>query len=175
MPVFDVKSTITGAMKAQNTLSFTGSALTSSHKYLGPLTSLSHKYLDIKAEHLISLLKKRTWIVNWPFQSRKTLWCRQKLTDVGTVLCWPMSETSICIQQFTYFEYCLLLRPSIKKRRKQILTSGVQCWQDAICFNTNRPEGPSWLSLSWAIGLLQNFSDLQLLLPSLLHYGINWY
>ena len=62
----------------------------------------------------------RIWLVNWHFQSRITLWCRHKSTNVSMGLCWQMFI--IWRLWFIYFDHHLSLEPSIGKRRKQSCT-----------------------------------------------------
>jgi len=61
----------------------------------------------------------RIWLVNWHFQSRITLWCRHKLTNVSMGLCWQMPKFIVWHLWSIYFDHYLPLKPSIGKRRKQ--------------------------------------------------------
>jgi len=64
----------------------------------------------------------RIWLVNWHFQSRITLWCRHKSTNVSMELCWQMPKFIVLCLWSIYFDHHLLLKPSIRKRRKQSCT-----------------------------------------------------
>ena len=55
----------------------------------------------------------RIWLVNWHFQSRITLWCRHKSTNVSMGLCWQMPKFIVWRLWFSYFDYYLPLKPSI--------------------------------------------------------------
>jgi len=61
----------------------------------------------------------RIWLVNWHFQSRITLWCRHKSTNVSMRLCWQMPKFIVWRLWSIYFDHHLPLKPSIRKRRKQ--------------------------------------------------------
>jgi len=61
----------------------------------------------------------RIWLVNWHFQSRITLWCRHKSTNVFIGLCWQMPKFIVWRLWSIYFDHHLPLKPSIGKRRKQ--------------------------------------------------------
>jgi len=61
----------------------------------------------------------RIWLVNWHFQSRITLWCRHKSTNVSMGLCWQMPKFIVWFLWSIYFDHHLPLKPSIGKRRKQ--------------------------------------------------------
>jgi len=61
----------------------------------------------------------RTWLIFWHFQSRITLWCRHKSTNVSMGLCWQMSKFIVWRLWYIYFDHHLPLKPSIRKRRKQ--------------------------------------------------------
>jgi len=63
----------------------------------------------------------RIWLVNWHFQSRITLWCRQS-TNVSMGLCWQMPKFIVWRLWSIYFDHHLPLKPSIGKRRKQSCT-----------------------------------------------------
>jgi len=65
----------------------------------------------------------RIWLVNWHFQSRITLWCRYKSTNVSIGLCWQMPKFIVWRLWSIYFDYHLPLKSSIGKRRKQSCTS----------------------------------------------------
>jgi len=67
----------------------------------------------------------RIWLVNWHFQSRITLWCRHKSTNVSMGLCSQMPKFIIWRLWFIYFDHHLLLKPSIGKRRKQSCTPNI--------------------------------------------------
>ena len=64
----------------------------------------------------------RIWLVNWHFQSRITLWCRHKSTNVSMGLCWQMPKFIVWRLWSIYFDHHLPLKPSIGKRRKQSCT-----------------------------------------------------
>ena len=64
----------------------------------------------------------RIWLVNWYFQSRITLWCRYKSTNVSIGLCWQMPKFIVWRLWSIYFDHYLPLKPSIEKRRKQSCT-----------------------------------------------------
>jgi len=64
----------------------------------------------------------RIWLVNWHFQSRKTLWCRHKSTNVSMGLCLQMPKFIVWRLWSIYFDHHLPLKPSIGKRRKQSCT-----------------------------------------------------
>jgi len=64
----------------------------------------------------------RIWLVDWRFQSRITLWCRHKSTNVSMELCWQMPEFIVWRLWCIYFDHHLPLKPSIGKRRKQSCT-----------------------------------------------------
>jgi len=61
----------------------------------------------------------RIWLVNWHFQSRITLWCRHKSTNVSMGLWWQMPKFIVWRLWSIYFDHHLPLKPSIGKRRKQ--------------------------------------------------------
>jgi len=66
----------------------------------------------------------RIWLVNWHFQSRITLWCRHKSTNVSMGLCWQMQV--YCMTSMIYlFRPYLPLKQSIEKRRKQSCTPNI--------------------------------------------------
>ena len=67
----------------------------------------------------------RIWLVNWHFQSRITLWCRQKSTNVCMGLCWQMPKFIVWRLWSIYFDHHLPLKPSIGKRRKQSCTPNI--------------------------------------------------
>jgi len=71
----------------------------------------------------------RIWLVNWTFQSRITLWCRHKSTNVSMGLCWQMPKFIVWRLWFIYFDHRLLLKPSIGKRRKQSCTPNIKITQ----------------------------------------------
>ena len=58
----------------------------------------------------------RIWLVNWHFQSRITLWCRHKSTNVSMGLCWQMPKFIVWRLWSIYFDHHLPLKPSIGKR-----------------------------------------------------------
>jgi len=64
----------------------------------------------------------KIWLVNWHFQSRITLWCRHKSTNVSMGLCWQMSKFIVWHLWSIYFDHHLVLKLSIGKRRKQSCT-----------------------------------------------------
>ena len=66
----------------------------------------------------------RIWLVNWHFQSRITLWCRYKSTNVS-ILCWQMLKFIVWRLWSIYFDHHLPLKPSIGKRRKQSCTPNI--------------------------------------------------
>ena len=61
----------------------------------------------------------RIWLANWHFQSRITLWCRHKSSNVSMGLCWQMPKFIVWRLWSIYFDHNLSLKPSIGKRRKQ--------------------------------------------------------
>jgi len=71
----------------------------------------------------------RIWLVNWHFQSRITLWCRHKSTNVSMGLCWQLPKFIVwrlwSISSMIYFDHHLPLKPSIGKRRKQSCTANM--------------------------------------------------
>jgi len=67
----------------------------------------------------------RIWFVNWHFQSRITLWCRYKSTNVSMGLCWQMPKFIVWHLWSIYFDHHLPLKPSIGKRRKQSCTLNI--------------------------------------------------
>jgi len=67
----------------------------------------------------------RIWLVNWHFQSRITLWCRHKSTNVSMGLCWQMPKFIVWRLWSIYFDHHLLLKPSIGKRRKESCTPNI--------------------------------------------------
>jgi len=66
----------------------------------------------------------RIWLVNWHFQSRITLWCRHKSTNVSMGLCWQIPKFIVWRLWSIYFDH-LPLKLSIRKRRKQSCTSNI--------------------------------------------------
>ena len=67
----------------------------------------------------------RIWLVNWYFQSRITLWCRHKSTNVSMGSCWQMPKFIVWRLWSIYFDHHLPLKPSIGKRRKQSCTPNI--------------------------------------------------
>ena len=67
----------------------------------------------------------RIWLVNWHFQSRITLWCRHKSTNVSMGLCWQMPKFIVWRLWSIYFDHYLPLKPSIGKQRKQSCTPNI--------------------------------------------------
>jgi len=65
----------------------------------------------------------RIWLVYWHFQSRITLWCRHKSTNVSMGLCWQMPKLIVWRLWSIYFDHHLPLKLSIGKRQKQSCTS----------------------------------------------------
>ena len=65
----------------------------------------------------------RIWLVNWHFQSRITLWCRHKSTNVSMGLCWQMFI--VWRLWSIYFDHHLSLKPFIGKWRKQSCTPNI--------------------------------------------------
>jgi len=64
----------------------------------------------------------RIWLVNWHFQSKITLWCTHKSTNVSMGLCWQMPKIIVWRLWSIYFDHHLSLKPFIGKRRKQSCT-----------------------------------------------------
>jgi len=70
----------------------------------------------------------RIWLVNWHFQSRITLWCRHKSTNISMGLCWEMPKFIVWRLWSIYFDQHLPLKPSIRKRRKRSCTPNMYSW-----------------------------------------------
>ena len=120
MPLLDIKITALEALKPFTTRSFTESSLivsTCEHSM-----SLSHSFLQMKAENQKFLKMKRIWLENWHLRSRINLWCKHKFTNVVLSLCWQMSKLTVWHFRFIYIDQNLRLEPSTEKRSKQSCT-----------------------------------------------------
>lgn len=91
--------------------------------------SPSCRFLRIKAENENLSLTTIIWLVNRHLQTRKTLHCRCKLTNICMGLCSPIFQFTAWYLRSGYFNQSL---PSfIARRRKQCCTS---CIYVIICY-----------------------------------------
>jgi len=125
----------------------------------------------------------RIWLVNWHFQSRITLWCRHKSTNVSMRLCWQMLKFIVWRLWSIYFDHHLPLKPSIGKRRKQsctpntiltitilriIFTSPLLKRITAMIFGTNLSNSQKYCTLPIALPQENTLPSLKLnILPAL--------
>jgi len=78
----------------------------------------------------------RIWLVNWHFQSRITLRCRHKSTNVSMGLCWQMPKFIVWHLWSIYFDHHLPLKSSIGIRRKQSCTPNTwESFEDKLTNN----------------------------------------
>ena len=86
----------------------------------------------------------RIWLVNWNFQSRITLWCRHKSTNVSIGLCWQMPKFS-CMTSMIY-----LFRPPLSVKAIYRKTAEAKLYT-SYYYNDSRRyfTSPLWASLSY--------------------------